>query len=605
MADLKFDMSTLQKRAALREFAWVIFGGVLCLALTGYFGVKTGLPASLSGDHLVLITMAKSYINGHGFRLDSQLGYPDVRDTLYFPSFDLSYRTLLWLEGRVVHSPFRAMHGLYIVGLLAMFGFAYWTLRRLGVRSWLALVGSLATVVTPYLTARAYGHDFLALPFSAPLGLGLALSIGLSPSGVRLKAFLCDPFIVVAIIVVGTSGLYYAFFSLMFMAFAGVAASVGQRRWFPLLAVVGAGLPLFILLIFSGYGFDLPLVLSGKFAGPHREPYEQMLYGLNPAYAAEVFGRVIPKVAAGLANAMNAIPTAFYGEAPRGDSRGEWPAIPLTLALLCAPLLAAACQARLRTETGPGVVHLHAISFCSLLVVFALLFGVQGGLGFLFNLLFTPEIRADARLMPFLNVAAVVLLCGLAELAFLSRPVWLRYGAPSLIALLMAASMHHDYRGLEKIQKSVLPAPQPEMVQASVPAMLSAKDRANLGVVLQLPVASWAETPPIHGFNPYDHELAYIYDKLGSRTRWSYGANQSQPWFSLVDLSTRQPATLVAHARTFGFDGLLIQKGAYDPIALSALQSALAGQLAPSCLLYEDQYEVLYGLTKGTDGKAC
>ena len=111
-------------------------------------------------------------------------------------------------------------------------------------------------------------------------------------------------------------------------------------RWPPTARLVLAALcliaPLFVILVFSGYGLDLPLALSGRFAGPARFPFEQLVYGIEINSAAKAFS-FIPKVAAGQAAAVANIPQAFVNDL------GEWPQAALTLTILASPLLALLC----------------------------------------------------------------------------------------------------------------------------------------------------------------------------------------------------------------------------------------------------------------------
>ena len=95
-------------------------GALVCLALTGYFTIDTAQPGFLGGDHIYFLTFVKSYMNGHGFRFDSQLGFPSERDNLYFPNADLTYRLGFWLAAHLTSNPFRVIHAVYIAGILAM-----------------------------------------------------------------------------------------------------------------------------------------------------------------------------------------------------------------------------------------------------------------------------------------------------------------------------------------------------------------------------------------------------------------------------------------------------------------------------------------------------
>jgi hypothetical protein len=223
----------LHAPSARWEPVFFVVSVIALLLFAGYFQVRLTEPASLTEDHLFLLSSAKSLIKGFGFRFDPQLGYPQPRDWLYFPSFDATYKFIAWTAARLTTSPFVLVHIFYIAGLSAMACAYYWTLRRLGISAWLAVIGSLAAAVTPYLEERFYFHDALALSFSVPLGFGLALQIGRDSATATLRTTFLNPLVLLSVLVIGASGLYYAFYSVMIAVFIGFAASIGERRYFP------------------------------------------------------------------------------------------------------------------------------------------------------------------------------------------------------------------------------------------------------------------------------------------------------------------------------------------------------------------------------------
>jgi hypothetical protein len=576
-----------------------VIGAFLCLALAGYFRINTAQPGFLGGDHLFFTTIIKSYMNGHGLRFDSQIGFPSERDYLYFPSFDLTYKLGFWLASRVTSNPFRAMHAVYIAGILAMDGFSYWMLRRLKISAGMAFLGALAAVLTPFMVRRAFDHDAIALYFSVPLGLGLALSIGLSSAEVSLKRFMRDPFTVTAILVVGASGLYYAFYAAMLAALVGVAAAIGQRRWFPAFAALSVIVPTLVVVAFSGFGLDLAAMLQGHIVAPQRGAYEELFYGLNLPSLAFDFN-FLPKVAAAVAQSQQEMPAAFVAEGV-----GEWPRLPLGLVLMAAPLLVAIGHFWRRGRDESSISHPSLINLCAALIVFMMLFGARGGLGYIFNLLVSPQIRSDARLMPFLTTAAVVIVCAMGDWAWTSRNWLVRYAGLAIAGLALLQSTHSSVNALAVKQRTDLADSGKQQLIQSTQAMLKAKDSAQLKTILQLPLASWPEVPPIHGFEPYLHALPYIYDRRGSPTRWSYGSNDRQPGVALTNFWLSEPSSMLVRARQFGFDGILIVKSAYEPAELETLRTQIGGAVAPACRLYDDGVEVLYAINRGPGGAPC
>ncbi|MGZ3273392.1 MAG: hypothetical protein ACXU82_07020 [Caulobacteraceae bacterium] len=560
----------------------------------GYFQVSPTQPASLEGDHLFLLSGAKNAIKGYWGRFSPLQGVPDPRDGLYYPGFESSMRVLAWIAGRLTSNPFVFVHLFYIAGLTAVAGAYYWTLRRLGISAWLAVIGALAAAVTPYLEERIYFHDALALSFSVPVGFGLALRLGRDAATATLRSFLLDPMVLGAMLIVGTSGLYYAFYSVLIAVFIGAAVSIGERRLFPLLAALLMAEVVLVLLVLSGWGLDFPALLSPKGAGsgasqPQRYALEQLFYGLNLQGAADRF-TFLHKVAVGVADTKRLLPIV------EGD-RGAWPALPLTVTILAAPFIAAAGQSRLRTLEGPAAPKLRLAVLCALVVAFLVLFGARGGLGYLFNLIATPQIRSDARVMPFLAFGVVVILCLFAEMARDSDRRWVRWAGPAAVGAVLIACAMGSMGAASRVQAATLADPKTQALESSVRGMLAAKDRGRLQTVLQLPVVSWPEAPwPKAGYNPYEQQLPYIFDRPTSATRWSYGASERQPGFRRLKAETAALDGVAGRARRMGFDGLLLEKRAYDARTLGAIQAAVEAQAGAACRLYDDASYALYAL---------
>ena len=134
-----------------------------------------------------------------------------------------------------------------------------------------------------------------------------------------------------------------------------------------------------------------------------------------------------------------------------------------------------------------------------------------------------------------------------------------------------------------------------KVLQASIASthrMLLAKDAASISTVLQLPHAAWPEQPFIRSFDTYAHQNAYILDRAGTTTRWSYGSSSTQPAFKTVQTLVTDHATsgLVQGAKDLGFDGILIEKAAYNAVELAGVQASLDG----GCKIFDDNFRVLY-----------
>lgn len=567
--------------------------------------MDTSVPTAVAGDHLFIVTQAKSYIDGHGFRLNPNLGFPEVQDYLYFPSFDFTQRAFLWIAARFTTNPFRVVFAYYFAGILAMYGAAIWALRWLGVRRSLAAVLAVAFVVQPYFITRAFGHDYLALIYAVPFGLALALKLGTAP--VSVSGFLRQPFVIVALFVAASSGVYYAFFTMAFLGFSTVAGAVSLRRWSTLWTGLACIAVAFVVMVLSGYGIDLPRLMGGHYAPPQRAAYEQLMYGLDmPSLGFAL--KVGKHVADGMTDAVTTNPVLFANE-----GGGEWPGWFLTLVLLATPLIVA-CTALVRRPAGvddraPGPDladdwRMRLLGFAALLAVFGLFYAMRGGLGFLFSLFVNPSIRATARMVPFLTFACLVVLAMVVELMSDSPRRWLRIGVPVVIALALLVSMKPMLFGLAKSQMARYQAPIQAQMRASLPPLLKAKDRIGAKTVLELPVFYWPEYPAPPTVDIYVAQLPYIYDKPHSATRWSFGAGQAQGNFNLRQFTLQQAEGLPGRARAYGYDSILIMKHDYldgEP----AFSAAMAKQFDPACRAYDDATYTLYSLSRGPGGKLC
>ena len=126
--------------------------------------------------------------------------------------------------------------------------------------------------------------------------------------------------------------------------------------------------------------------------------------------------------------------------------------------------------------------------------------------------------------------------------------------------------------------------------------VLAAKDVSSVSKVLQLPVVQWPEAASIGSFEPYEHQLYFIFDRKGSQTKWSYGAGPVQPAYVNTKAVVANAITsgLTPAARRLQFDGLIIEKRAYDAAAVAGLKANVEADGARK--LFEDGSRVFYSL---------
>ncbi|MGX1099571.1 hypothetical protein [Amorphus sp. MBR-141] len=580
------------------EVIILLFGLAGTLATVGYAYVDFSQPLNLRGDNIQVVTFAKSYIDGEGFRFNHFLGYPGAQDNAYFPTFDFAYKILLWITSFFTSDPFISYHALYLIGTSAIYLCAYIVFRSIDIRPLLAMIGGVVFVVSPFYASRILGHDFLSLYFSVPLGAALALQIGTVASDASPWTLFRRPFTFLAIVAVATGGLYYAFFTCMFCAVAGFLASVSQRRIGPVFASLAIAALVLPILVVSGYGTALPAVLSGEIQQVPRGAFEQLGIGLDPA---DAIGLLVPfHPFAGAVDQYRALMPHMLGSV----GKFEWPGIMISAIIFASPLIAGSLALRPPGERNPGRHALVLVA--SLLIIFGFFYAVRGGIALYFNMLIIPTIRGTERIIEFLAFFGITIALVWAETALCARTRLVRILVPAFIVLGLVLSAW-PYRGaLAWKQQVILAGDLPRDIE-SLEEMLAAKDRAGVRAVLQLPIVSWPEVDAIGSFTPYSHQSAYILDRSASGTRWSYGSAVSQEAF-------RQVAAVVEHvddgelstaARGMGFDAILIEKTAYNASQLDALQRAVEAGLTPGCRVFDDLRRVLFVLSPPPNADLC
>jgi hypothetical protein len=575
---------------------WFVLGMGATLWLSGILGVEFAKPLALGGDHLFLLVQIKSFLDGYGLRLNPSLGFPGVQDNLLFPQFELSHRVLLYLLSKISGSIFVVCNLFYAISVAAMFASSFVVLRMLAVRAWLAAVASIAYVISPFFVLRAGGHDFLALYFGVPWGAALSYLVARVETFADLRARFLTLFAGASVLIAATSGLYYAFFTAMFVAVTSLGVSAGRRDWRPLAAGLGVCAVLFIVLIAGGLRWHIFEVLTGGLHQPQRLAIENLYFGLLISDSVHV------------ANELGLFKGRFqnYVEAMRQVTGAnylfEWPGPLLTMVIVSAPFFVVGGmfdnQAR-RSD------HMREIWLSLLLITFGLLFAMRGGLGFLFSYFITTVIRAPARIIPFLSFFALVAVCVWIEL-LLTIPTLRRQVLAAAAMVLLLVGLPERPFPLAALQKKTLANSEQMEFQASVQAMLKAKDEAGLRAILQLPHLAWPEVGPQLKFHAYQHQLPYLLDHTASATRWSYGLSTFQPGFAAVQrILEERKVDLSLPVRAGGFDGILIEKLAYSDQDIADWVESISVSLSPGCRIFEDRFRIMYSLVRPSDASIC
>lgn len=556
------------------------------------FGLRFGDPLSIGGDHLLLLAMVREIASGE-FRFNCNLGAPSCNDGLLFPMFESLAKAIIWVVSNLTLNVFSITYILYLLGLSMMFSFSFWALKRLDIQSLPSAIASIAFVTSPFFFFRSLNHDLLSLYYTVPLGASIPLVIAYEADQAGLTKALRSPFMIAAVLVAGTGGIYYGLFTCIFVIMGTAIVSARRRDWKPIAA--GAVIAVLIcgLLVVTTYGpWTLGLLNGTAPPSPYRGgAWAQMFHGLLLSNAMTDYSDI------GLWTAESADYLAHVTAPGLGDALGEsytpeWPGPLITTVILAsvvlAPILSFAAAPR---ETGRRYV---LISISSALIAFGVVFALRGGLGYVFNYTIISGLRGQERILPFLSFYALFILC--ASWQWLAERWGCSIAAASgiVLSLCLIPGMYKAYHVLSNRQSGTLANPAIRENLSSIQSMLAVKDKFKIATVLQLPVIVWPESPFILQFDPYADLLPWLLDRPDSRTRWSYGLSPIQPQYAALAAIAPDLSGFVNRATSLGFDAALIEKTAYSKNDIEAI----ARHIRPECVAFDDSLRTLFVLTR-------
>jgi phosphoglycerol transferase len=361
-------------------------------------------------------------------------------------------------------------------------------------------------------------------------------------------------------VILGSSGIYYAYFTIVLLAVASLYRIVEQRS----IRRTGSA-AILALTIVAAIAVNLMPNLLHFFADGRnpevaaRAPFEAEIYSLKMTQLVlPVTGHRIPWLA-GFKAAYNGTPLRTP------ISEGDGAALGACFAAGFGFLL-------LTLITGyPGSRHRALIQRLGRLNLCAFLLGTLGGVGSILAWTISPEIRAYARMGIFISFfAAMAVAAVLDEI----RHRWVRPGLYSwmfrgaLAAILVAGI-------LDQTTSANVPLYQHASEQYHNDAEFAARAEGLLphgAMILQLPFVGFPEYTPPRAMAPYDHLRPYLHSVS---LRWSYGAMKGRFWDAWQsDLLSRPIEDVLEAAAVAGFGGLYIDRNGYADRG-AAIQTSL------------------------------
>jgi hypothetical protein len=552
------------------------------------------IPFSYGGDALFSLMLFKGMIDNGWYLHNEFLGMPWPMDLHDFPLPD-TFQFALVKIGTLLAPDAALVENVYFVLTFPLTTLtALYVFRRFGSALLPALLGSLLYAFLPFHLQRGESHLLLSGYYVVPLAVLMILwechrasdgGPGCRPTWRALlhdRRFLGS--VLVCVVTASSGGFYYPFFAAWFLVVVGLLQAVRARRAGPMLVPCVLAAVLFLTLVVNvspSIGYRLQ---HGATSTARRPPSAAEEYGLKIAQLVlPVTGHRISALRT-LKDRYNRNPLVNENDT---SSLGVIGSLGFLFLVGWAVVRIAPGRPSLASDADALVNDL------SLLNLAAVLLATIGGLGALFALLVSAQIRGYNRISVYIAFfslfAVVVSLDRVWRSPRLSRRGRIVVGAS--IAVLTGLGV------LDQSTSRVVPDHAGTRSQYLSDAEFVHRIEATVApgaMIFQLPFRIFPEAPPSHRLNDYDPFKGYLHSR---RLRWSYGAMRgrpSAPWQESV--VEKPPAALLETLAVAGFTGLYIDRFGYADDAAS-LEADVARVLGEKPLVSADGRLAFFDLT--------
>lgn len=534
------------RAAAATAVAWPY---LVAAAIAGVVAAWTYRPWAFGtallqpdGDALAFFAWVQNTVETGWYEHGPRLAAPFAQNS---HSYTLTDELLMALVGKVFApltggpGPAVAWWLLLSMPIAAMAGVGL--ARYLGTSRVAALVPGVAFAILPDTFMRATGHFGLATTWTIPIGMLAAVSLVHRPAHTGRARIVWEVALGIGLVAVTLTNAYYAVFSGILIAAAGLGAFWARRELRDLALTALRGVTLVVPLVVA--------VLVDRRFVPSPLGFEAFAITRSPADAEYYAGKIIAML----------LPAPGHRLAPLADIRlrydtvfpppAEGPALGLIAAVGFVGLVLWATMSHWR----PRSLTDHPVHATLAGLTWVALFAyVVGGLGTLWAILLDGGgIRVWSRMHVFIALLAL-LAVGLV-LDRLARH-WRVVAVLLLIAVAIVDQPRPAYRRSP---------PAALAVQAEVTEMTAriAADAGEEAMVFQLPVVTFPVQNRSTGTaSAYDGFLPYLYS---DGLHWSYGGLQGDiaaDW--QLELLERPLAEQFALLEAAGFSGVLVDTAA-------------------------------------------
>jgi len=534
-------------RSVSQYLAAALLSLLIVLLLLKLYRADFKVPLHYNGDALLHSMFIKGIIENGWYWQNPQLGAPGDLKMYDFPAVDNSAAVVLKFLTLFSSHPIVVLNLFYLLTFPLIAISALYVLRQFNISFGPALFGSLLYTFLPYHFMRDESHLFLSAYYFIPLVVMVLLWIASGQlSAGRNRRFVLS---VVICVLVGSSGVYYPFFTCYLLLIAGIAAAF-IRKTAKALGVAAILIAVtFATVLINASPTLIYLYRHGDAHVTERSPAGPEIYGLKIA-------QLLLPITGHRVGVLNSIKKKYNENTVMTENDAAALGLAGSLGFL-------ALIARLffRRRTDDATDRSRMLDDLSVLNIFAVLLATIGGFSSIFGVLVSAGIRSYNRISVFIAFFSLLTVT-LALEYFYARVVksngaavvFYVVGAVVLVCALLDQSsrdyvpqyqqIHAEYQSDQELVRNI---------EASLPAR---------SMIYQLPYVPFPEHPRVNTMVDYDHFRGYLHSQ---HLRWSYGAMKKRE----DDLWQRQTAALpvdqlVETLGFAGFGGIYLDRHGYE-----------------------------------------
>ncbi|MCF3652081.1 hypothetical protein [Synoicihabitans lomoniglobus] len=503
------------------------------------------IPLNIDGDALHYLAIARSMLeSAEWWRID-RLSAPFELNMLLFPFCGMTEIFLLNLWSLVTDTPGSVVFGVFLSSFVLAAASACWSLRTLGYSPLIAATAGILFAFIPSVFLRNTAHLMLLhymVPFPCATAVLIASDTLRDLSRTRrwvTVGFTC---------VVGLSYIYTAFFGCFLLC---VAALIAWARRGSIRATIWPGAIIAVIAVLAFFSL-LPSILAWK----NDLIASDALIGSKSMADSDTYGLKLRH----LITPRQDHPLSLFRDFTN-ETVGHFPldnenttskigGLP-SLGLLT--LLFIAVSGYFSRTWLPLKSPLIASSS---LAISSFLLATIGGLGSLFNLWISSEIRCYNRISVFIAFLAIVPVAYALQNISHRIPKLGSYAVCTLVVIIgvldqasfgYVASLHHNGEARYLETKEFITKLENELPEEAL--------------IYQLPHMPYPHTPPMLRFGAHSHLLAYV---TSTSLNWSWPALTGEALTFNSELTQVSLIDFVTKLSESNFSGILVNTTAYE-----------------------------------------